>query len=109
MIAHEAQEIVLAMHLDRRHRIRGHHEVARGGIASAQVDMQVLFAGVLMAGTPAFAVAHNHPSGDPSPSPDDIALTRRIARAAEILGVEFVDHVVVGADGFTSMRELGAL
>jgi DNA repair protein RadC len=109
LLASEAQEIVLALHLDRRHNVRGHQEVARGGLDSAQVDMRVLFAGVLVAGTPALAIAHNHPSGDPTPSLDDIGLTRRVARAAELLGIEFVDHVVVASGGWTSLRQHGAL
>jgi DNA repair protein RadC len=105
----EPQEIVLCLHLDRRHRIRGYQEVSRGGLDNAQVDLRVLFAGILVAGTPAFAIAHNHPSGDPTPSPDDIALTRRVARAAELLGIEFLDHVVVATNGWTSLVQQGAL
>ncbi|MEX2555587.1 MAG: JAB domain-containing protein [Actinomycetota bacterium] len=109
LICDEPQEIVLCMHLDRRHRLRGYHEIARGGIASAQVDMQILFGAVLLTAAPAFALAHNHPSGEATPSPDDIALTRRVARAADLLGVEFVDHLVVTPTGFASLRDHGAL
>lgn len=110
LLAEEAQEVVLALHLDRKHRIRGYQEVSRGGIDNAPVDMRVLFAGVLVAGTPAFAIAHNHPSGDPTPSIDDHGLTRRIARAAALLGLEFVDHLVVTADArWMSLIQLGGL
>lgn len=109
LICDEPQEIVLCLHLDRRHRLRGYHEIARGGIASAQVDLQILFAAVLLTAAPAFAIAHNHPSGEATPSPDDIALTRRVARAADLLGVEFIDHLVVTAAGFASLREHGAI
>lgn len=109
IICDEPQEIVLCLHLDRRHRLRGYHEVARGGIASAQVDMQILFGAVLLTAAPAFALAHNHPSDEATPSPDDMALTRRVARAADLLGVEFVDHLVVTSHGFTSLREQGAI
>lgn len=105
----EPQEIVLALHLDRKHRLRGYQEVSRGGLDNAPVDLRVLFAGVLVAGTPAFALAHNHPSGDPAPSLDDHALTRRVARAADLLGVEFLDHLVVASSGWASLHELGAL
>jgi DNA repair protein RadC len=109
LICDEPQEIVLCLHLDRRHRLRGYHEVARGGIASAQVDMQILFGAVLLTAAPAFALAHNHPSDEATPSPDDMALTRRVARAADLLGVEFVDHLIVTSNGFTSLREQGAI
>jgi DNA repair protein RadC len=60
-------------------------------------------------GVAAVLVAHNHPSGDPAPSPDDLAVTRRLARAADLLGIEFVDHVIVAARGATSLAELGVL
>jgi len=99
----EPQEVVLAFHLDRKHRVRGYQEVARGGLHEAPVDLRVVFGAVLVAGTPAFVLVHNHPSGDPTPSVDDHALSRRLTRAAELLGVEFVDHLVVAAHRWTSM------
>lgn len=52
---------------------------------------------------------HNHPSGDTAPSPDDIALTRRLKSGAEILGIAILDHVVISKDGYSSMRDLGLL
>ena len=109
LLADEPQEIVLCLHLDRKHRLRGYQEVSRGGLDNAPVDLRVLFAGVLVAGTPAFALAHNHPSGDPAPSADDHALTRRVARAADLLGVEFLDHLIVSVTGWTSLHEHGAM
>jgi len=109
LICDEPQEIVLCLHLDRRHRLRGYQEVARGGVAAAQVDLQILFGSVLLTAAPAFAIAHNHPSGEATPSPDDLALTRRVARAADLLGIEFVDHLVVTSSDFSSLRENGGL
>lgn len=109
ILGDECQEIVLALHLDRKHRLRGYQEVSRGGLDTAPVDLRVLFGGVLVAGTPAFALAHNHPSGDPTPSADDIGLTRRVGKAAELLGVEFLDHLVVASGGWASLQELGTL
>jgi DNA repair protein RadC len=52
---------------------------------------------------------HNHPSGDPTPSADDVGLTRRVSRAAELLGIEFLDYLVVATNGWTSLHETGAL
>ena len=60
-------------------------------------------------GVAALLVAHNHPSGDPTPSSEDRAVTRRLSRAAETLGLEFLDHVIVSAGGWSSLRELGEL
>lgn len=107
LIGEEPQELVLCLHLDRRHCLRGYQEVARGGLDAATVDLRVLFAGILVAGTPAFALAHNHPSGDPELSVHDIALTERVRAAAKLLGVEFVDHLVVASGSWTSLRERG--
>lgn len=109
LLCDEPQEIVLCLHLDRRHRLRGYQEVSRGGLDSAHVDMRVLFGGILVAGTPAFALAHNHPSGETTPSPDDIALTRRVSRSAELLGIEFLDHLIVAPRSWTSLVAAGAL
>ena len=110
ILASEPQEVVICLHLDCGNRLRGYQEVSRGAIDSAQVDLRVLFAGVLVAGSPAFALAHNHPSGDHTPSREDIALTKLVAQAANLLGVRFVDHLIVGDAGrYFSFREAGTL
>jgi DNA repair protein RadC len=107
VIGAEPQELVLCLHLDSTHCLRGYHEVARGGLDVAAVDLRVVFAGLLVAGTPAFALAHNHPSGDPAPSRHDLALTERVIAAAELLGLRFVDHLVVASGAWSSFRERG--
>jgi DNA repair protein RadC len=107
VIGTEPQELVLCLHLDSTHRLRGYHEVARGGLDVAAVDLRVLFAGLLVAGTPAFALVHNHPSGDPEPSAHDLALTERVVAAAKLLGLRLVDHLVVASGAWSSLRERG--
>ena len=57
----------------------------------------------------ALVVAHNHPSGDPEPSPEDLALTRRLRQAGEILGIEVLDHLVVGRGRYVSLKQRGVL
>ena len=105
LLVGEAQEVVLCLHLDGLHHLSGYREVARGGLDMAHVDLRVLFSGVLVAGTPAFAIAHNHPSGDATPSGADVALTERVLAAAKLLGLRFIDHLVVCAEGWTSLRD----
>jgi DNA repair protein RadC len=105
LIGTEPQELVLCLHLDSTLRLRGYHEVARGGLDVAPVDLRVVLAGVLVAGTPAFALVHNHPSGDPEPSLDDLALTERVVAAAKVLGLRFVDHLVVASESWSSLRQ----
>jgi DNA repair protein RadC len=107
LLADEAQEVVLCLHLDGRHRVRGVQEVARGGLAAAQVDLRVLLAAALVGAAQAIVLCHNHPSGDPTPSADDLALTRRVQEAAELLGIELLDHVIVGDGAHASLREGG--
>ena len=107
VIGTEAQELVLSLHLDSTLRLRGYQEVARGGLDVASVDLRVVFAGVLVAATPAFALVHNHPSGDPEPSLADLALTERVSAAAKVLGLRFVDHLVVAFGSWSSLRERG--
>jgi len=57
----------------------------------------------------AVIVFHNHPSGDPSPSPDDVELTRRLVAAGTLMGIDVVDHVILGDVGYCSFREMGRL
>lgn len=107
LIGGEAQEVVLCLHLDSTARLRGFHEVARGGLDVAPVDLRVIFAGLLAAASPAFALVHNHPSGDPKPSDHDLAVNDRLDAAAQLLGLRFLDHLVVAAGAWSSLREPG--
>lgn len=105
LLADEPQEVVICFHLDGTNRLRGYQEVARGAIDRTHIDLRVLFGGVLVAGSAAFALAHNHPSGDHTASSEDISLTRQVSQAADLLGVRFIDHLVVGDKGWSSLRD----
>ena len=87
--------------------VRTIQEVAVGGYHEMVIPLPALLTSVLLSGTDRFMVAHNHPSGDATPSADDRAITRRLAGAAEMLGIELVDHVIVAAGGWASLRESG--
>ncbi|MGH2829765.1 MAG: JAB domain-containing protein, partial [Actinomycetota bacterium] len=79
--------------------------VGVGGVAHAPMEPREVLQAVLREpAAAAFLVAHNHPSGDPTPSAEDLALTRRLERCAELVGVEFLDHVIVAGDGWRSVR-----
>jgi DNA repair protein RadC len=74
------------------------------------VHPRELFREAVRASAASVVVAHNHPSGDPTPSGADIQLTRRLVRAGDVLGIELLDHVVIGDGGeWASLRELGML
>jgi len=105
-LAHLEHERSLVLLLDRRHRLLREVIVGVGGIAHAPMEPREIFAAALREpGVAAVLVAHNHPSGDPTPSPEDRAVTRRLARAAETLGLELLDHIIVSAGGWSSARE----
>ena len=69
-----------------------------------------MFKPAILAGCAALLIAHNHPSGDPDPSAEDVALTRRLMAAGALLGIEIIDHVIIGEAGrFVSLKERGFL
>ena len=93
--------------LDVRHELLAHEVVAVGTLTSAPVHPREVFRSALRRAAAALVVAHNHPSGDPEPSPEDVAVTRRLADAGRLLGVPLLDHVVLGEGRFVSLRERG--
>ncbi|MCB9760067.1 MAG: DNA repair protein RadC [Alphaproteobacteria bacterium] len=98
-----------ALYLDRSGRLRLHRRLTVGSDVMTIVDPRQVLRPAIAAGYPALALAHNHPSGDPHPSLEDVRCTLRVATAAEVLGVQLLDHVVFGEGGYTSLRECGAL
>jgi DNA repair protein RadC len=111
-----AQEHFVVVVLDVRNRPRRIVRVAMGSVDRCAVDPREVFAPAIREHGSAVLVAHNHPSGDPTPSFEDIALTRRLARAGEMLGLPVLDHIIVGSGPFVrqskrfvSLAELGML
>ena len=99
------QEELWVLHLSKRRHFRGKERVYTGSVDQIDIQPFVVISGVVERREPCFAVVHNHPSGDPEPSSSDIRTTQRLVRAAKELGVEMVDHVVVGRHGFVSLRQ----
>jgi DNA repair protein RadC len=103
------QEIMGALFLDVRHRLIGEREVFRGTLHRAAVEPREILKECLVSGAAGVALFHTHPSGDPTPSVEDVLFTRRMAEAAAVVGVELVDHLVLGATGrWVSMRQRNA-
>ncbi len=102
----ETLQVIL---LDGRHRMIDVSKVAEGRVNSVGARMAEVFRDAVRQDCPAVILAHNHPSGDPSPSDDDAKLTRNAAEAGKILGVEVLDHLVIarGPSNFVSLREHG--
>jgi DNA repair protein RadC len=108
-LADEAAEVFAMFCLSTKHRVIAYHEVSRGTLDSTLVHPREVFKAALLANSAAILVGHNHPSGDPTPSPDDVALTTRLAAAGELLGIFLLDHIVIGDGRYCSFRELGRL
>lgn len=102
-IAHEPRECFLALLLDTRHRLIAVHRVGLGGLDSCAVDPRVLWGAAVGTMATALVLAHNHPSGDPTPSRDDRAVTERAKECGLLLGIQVLDHVILGADAYWSL------
>ncbi len=108
-LVHLDREEFHAFHLDARGALLHEECVSRGTLTSSLVHPREVFAPALRLRAAAVVVAHNHPSGDPEPSAEDRAATRRLHRAGRLLGVELLDHVVVARNGWCSFLERGWL
>lgn len=108
-LAHLTREVFHVLLLDTRHRLVADRRVAEGGLAACAISPRDVFEAAIREAAPAMIFVHNHPSGDPTPSRDDILLTERLGKAAQLLGLSLVDHVVVADGGYTSLAEMGKL
>jgi DNA repair protein RadC len=100
-------ECLVALLLNTRRRIKGHQLIGVGTLDSVLVHPREVFRSAVIAGASALVLMHNHPSGDPVPSDGDIRVTRDLIRAGQILKIDVLDHVVVGHNSRSSLRELG--
>jgi DNA repair protein RadC len=103
------REHCLLVNLDTKHRLLTVATVSIGTVDHTFMAPREIFREALLAGASAVFLAHNHPSGDPTPSADDRQVTRRLAQAGTTLGVDVLDHLVVGAQDFVSLARLGVL
>jgi DNA repair protein RadC len=95
--------------LDVRHRLRREAVVSVGCLTASLVHPREVFQEAVVSRAAALVLFHNHPSGDPEPSSEDLALTRRLAAAGTLMGIEVLDHLVLGAGRYVSLRERGVL
>ena len=106
----QPQEQFLALGLDPRSTLLGVLDIGTGGIDTASVDPRVLFAGLVLMGASAVIICHVHPSGDPTPSVQDMGMTRQLKQGAEMLSIRLLDHIVIAPGGkMYSMSQAGTL
>lgn len=101
------QEHLRVILLDRRNRVLDIVEVYKGSVNSSQVRVGEMFKEAVRKNASAIVVVHNHPSGDPTPSPDDVAVTRAIVQSGKLLDIDVLDHLVIGQPKWVSMKERG--
>lgn len=103
------QEHFVALLLDTQHAVRGVHTVTVGILDASIVHPRETFRAAILANSAAVVIAHNHPSGDPTPSPEDREVTRQLVEAGRIIGIPVLDHVVIGDGRYLSFVEAGLL
>jgi len=104
MMALEQEELHVML-LDTRNQVLDTEQVYRGSVNSSQVHVGELFKTAIRRNTPNVIILHNHPSGDPEPSPDDVAVTRAFVEAGKLLDIKVLDHLIIGNGRFVSLKE----
>ena len=107
--AHQRQERLGAIYLDSRNRILREREIYVGTLTSASVSTRDVFRFALEDGAASIVVFHNHPSGDPAPSAEDLLFTKTLVQAGNVMNVAVLDHLIVALSGFVSMRQRGMM
>ena len=103
-----AEEVFIIMCLDTKNKVTGLFKVSQGSLNSSIVHPREVFKRALMQNSNSIVLAHNHPSGDVTPSEEDISVTRRLQEAGDILGIKVLDHLIIGAGGrYKSFKEDG--
>ncbi len=101
------QEHLRVLLLDTRNHVLDIVEIYRGSVNTSQVRVGEVFKAAIRRNATAIIVVHNHPSGDPTPSPDDVAVTRAFVQAGKLVDVDVLDHLIIGRGKFVSMKERG--
>lgn len=105
-IHEEPEEYMYLICMNTKNRVIGVFEISHGNVNSSIVGTREVFQKALLANAVSIILMHNHPSGDPTPSREDIEVTRRLVEAGKILGVQVLDHIIIG-DRYSSLKEKG--
>ena len=105
---HDREEFVI-IGLDGKNRMQFLNSVSMGCLTSSIVHPREVFKAAILGNAVRLILCHNHPSGDPTPSPEDIAITTRLTAAGEMLGIKILDHVIIGDGSYLSFADKGLL
>jgi DNA repair protein RadC len=108
-VQEEAQEVFGILVLNTKNKIVAVHEISRGTLSASIIHPREVFKPAVLHNAAAIICFHNHPSGDPEPSREDVELTKRLFEAGKIMGIEVLDHIIVGDDRYTSLKERGVM
>lgn len=106
-LRHLQQEHFICIYLNVKNSVIGQETLAIGSLNATIVHPREIFKLAMRRSSASIICVHNHPSGDPTPSPQDIELTKRLIIAGEIIGIDVLDHVVIGGRKYISMKEQG--
>ena len=104
-----AQEQLRVLLLDTRNNVLGQRVIYQGNVKSSVVRPAEVFRDAIIESAPNIIIVHNHPTGDPTPSPEDVSITQELAAAGKLLGINLMDHLVIGGDRFVSLKERGMM
>ena len=105
----ETKEHFVAIHLDTKNRVICVDTISVGSMSSSIVHPREVFKSVLLSSAASIAIVHNHPSGTPEPSRDDINITKRLKSAGDLLGIPVIDRIIIGNGSYISLMEKGYL
>ena len=109
LLRNEPVEVCGLFCLATSHQVLAYHELSRGTVDASFMHPRDVLKVALLANATAIIVGHNHPSGDPAPSGDDIRVTQRLKSASDIIGIELIDHLVIADDQYFSFKDSGLL
>ena len=102
----QAEEVMVMLVLDTKNNVIGAFEVSRGSLNASIVHPREVFKRALLLNGASIIVAHNHPSGDPTPSKEDVDITKRLVEGGDILGITVLDHIIIGDNRYRSLKEM---
>ena len=104
-----AQEQLRVLLLNTKNQVLGQRVVYQGNVNSSMIRPAEVLRPAVIEAVPSIIISHNHPSQDPTPSPEDTAITRELVQAGKLLGIELLDHIVIGGERFVSLKERGLM
>lgn len=105
----ESREVMLSINVDAQNTVVGVYDASKGGTNSAPVSIPEVFKSGLIQNASGIILAHNHPSGSPNPSSSDLSLTKTLVDASKVVGINILDHIIIGYMGYHSMKDQGQI